>query len=151
MSDSRLHELTNALQPVRRAWVQAATRQLTGIDVSTSLATVILFASRLGRTSHQRALAVELGVNPAALVRLLDHGEAMGLLIRRDAIEDRRSKIIELLPEGQRLAVFIEETLSKLRRDLLGDIPEADVETAIRVLRLIEERAAGWRRDDQEH
>jgi len=148
--DSSLYALTNALQPVRRAWVQAATRQLAGSGLSTSLATVVLLVSRLGAATNQRALALEVGINPAALVRLLDHGEAAGVLVRNDVEGDRRSKVVELLPEGRRLALAMEESLAALRQELLGELPDHDVETATRVLRLLEERSADWLSGNQD-
>lgn len=148
--DASLYALTNALQPVRRAWVQAATQQLAGAGLSISLATVVLFVSRLGAAPHQKALALEVGVNPAALVRLLDQGEAAGLMVRKEAKGDRRSKVIELLPEGKRLAHSMEESLARLRLEMLGNLPVEDVETATRVLRLLEERVAARLRDNQD-
>ncbi|WP_217482586.1 MarR family winged helix-turn-helix transcriptional regulator [Sphingomonas sp. CL5.1] len=148
-SDASLYAFTNSLQPVRRAWTQAAGRVLAGMGLSTSLATVVLLASRLGPHVQQKILALELGINPAALVRLLDQGEAAGVLVRNDVEGDRRSKAIELLPEGRRLAERMERTLAELRRQLLGDVPRAEIDAATRMLRLLEERAARWLRDDR--
>ncbi|QKS01971.1 MarR family transcriptional regulator [Sphingomonas sp. CL5.1] len=119
------------------------------MGLSTSLATVVLLASRLGPHVQQKILALELGINPAALVRLLDQGEAAGVLVRNDVEGDRRSKAIELLPEGRRLAERMERTLAELRRQLLGDVPRAEIDAATRMLRLLEERAARWLRDDR--
>ncbi len=140
--DERLFAFTNALQPVRRAWVQAARRELAATGLSASLASVVLLTSRLGPGVQQKTLALEIGVNPAALVRLLDQGEAAGLLIRSAIEGDRRCKAIDLLPEGKRRAEEMERSLAALRRDLLGDLPVEDVETATRILRLLEDRVA---------
>jgi MarR family transcriptional regulator for hemolysin len=148
-SQSSPYALTNALQPVRRAWVQAAGRVLATTGLSTSLATVVLLVSRLGPRVQQKTLALELGVNPAALVRLLDQGEAAGLLVRSGVEGDRRSKVVDLLPEGETRADLMEHTLAGLRQELLGDLPAEDVETATRVLRLLEERIAAWLQDDR--
>jgi len=148
-SRASLYALTNALQPVRRAWVQAAGRVLAGTGLSTSLATTVLLASRLGPGVSQKTLALELGVTPAALVRLLDQGEAAGLLARKGVDGDRRSNAIDLLAEGHRLAGQMEQTLATLRQDLLGDLPSGDVDTATRVLRLLEERVVAWLHEDR--
>lgn len=146
-----LYALTNALQPVRRAWVQAAGRVLASTGLSTSLATAVLFASRLGPRVQQKTLALELGINPAALVRLLDQGEAAGLLRRSGVEGDRRSKVVDLLAEGQRLADQMELTLAELRQELLGHVSTEEVETATRVLRLLEKRSAASLQDDRTH
>lgn len=147
--DAVLYALTNTLQPVRRAWVQAAGRAIAGTGLSTSLATVVLLTSRLGPRVQQKTLALELGVNPAALVRSLDQGEAAGLLVRSGVESDRRSKVVDVLPQGQRLADGMERALATLRRDLLGDLPVEDVQTTTRVLRLLEERVLSWLQDER--
>jgi MarR family transcriptional regulator, transcriptional regulator for hemolysin len=139
-----LYALTNALQPVRRAWVQAVGRIFASTNVPTPLATAVLLVSRLGPAVKQKDLAVELGVNPAGMVRILDQGEAAGLLVRRSVAGDRRGKVVDLLPQGAQLARQSEEALVALRNELIGDIPSADVELATKVLRLLEERANQW-------
>ncbi|SHK11630.1 MarR family transcriptional regulator, transcriptional regulator for hemolysin [Roseomonas rosea] len=137
---SSLYIFTNAIQPARRAWHQAASAAIEGTGLSISLASVLLFASRLGPGVQQKTLATEVGIDPAAMVRLLDQGEAAALLVRRDVPGDRRSKVIHLLPKGQRLADRLEETLARLREKLLKGIPAEELDTATRVLRLFEER-----------
>jgi hypothetical protein len=48
LSDAALFSLTNALQPVRRSWMQAVGKRLAKGGLSTSLATVVLMTSRFG-------------------------------------------------------------------------------------------------------
>lgn len=134
-----LYALTTALQPVRRAWGQVANRVVEGTGLPTALATAVLIISRLGPNVQQKELAFEIGVNPAALVRVLDQGEALGVLSRTVVEGDRRSKTVDLLPEGHRLAATMEQGLAKLRTEILGGIPIADIETATRVLREMEQ------------
>src|SRR3546814_1400381 len=94
-----LFDLTNAVQPVRRACVQAASVIIADFGLSTSLGTVVILTSRLGPAVPQKELALEVGVNPAALVRTLDRGEAAGLLERNAVSGDRRSNAVSLLPD----------------------------------------------------
>lgn len=143
-ADSALFDLTNALQPVRRAWVQAASTVFVEFGLSTSLGTVVLWTSRLGPAVPQKELALEVGVNPAALVRTLDQGEAAGLLERSAVSGDRRSNRISLLPQGKTLAAAMEQKLAKLRQDLLGSLPPEEIETTKRILRMLEERAQAY-------
>jgi MarR family transcriptional regulator, transcriptional regulator for hemolysin len=144
-----LFALTNALQPVRRAWVQAVGRALSDTGVPTPLATAVLLVARLGSSAHQKDLAAALGVNPAGMVRIIDQGEAAGLLARSSATDDRRAKSVVLLPAGKRLAQQCEDVVVALREELLGDIATADVESATRILRLLEERAQLWVQDNR--
>jgi MarR family transcriptional regulator for hemolysin len=139
-----LYALTTAIQPVRRAWLKATAAALEGSGLSVSLATVVLLVFRHGGGMRQNALAEEVGVNPAALVRTLDQAEAAGLLERQDTPGDRRSKGVHLLPEGERLALIIEADVADLRARLLGDLPQDEVETAARVLRQFEERIGAF-------
>ncbi len=144
VSDSVLFDLTVAVQPTRRAWLQAAGCALAVNGLPIPLATAILLVFRHGSPAPQSMVALEAGVNPAALVRTLDQGEQDGLLKRRDAKEDRRSKLIELTPKGRALAQHIENNLAQLRRQVIGDLPAQDVQTATRVLRHLESRAAAY-------
>ena len=142
--DPAAFDLTCALQPVRRAWRKAAAETVQDADISPSLAAVILMLYRIGTRVQQKILALEVGINAAALVRMLDKGEAVGLLERTDIPEDRRSKAISLLPEGEKLAVKMEEKLVVLRRRLFKDIPPDQIRTAVRVLRTLEENSQAF-------
>ena len=132
-----LFELTNALQPIRRVWVQAVSLALADFGLPASL----ILASRHGdKGVRQNALAEEVGVNPGGMVRILDQAEAANLLERRDSPEDRRIKTIHVMPKGRDLAKKMEKAVTRLRDDLLGDLPSQDIETTTRTLRLFEER-----------
>src|SRR3546814_3802012 len=76
---------------------------------------------RVGLEAHvvegaQHGLALEVGVNPAALVRTLDRGEAAGLLERNAVSGDRRSNAVSLLPKGEKLAKAMERRVADLRQ-----------------------------------
>src|SRR3546814_12667970 len=62
--------------------------------------------------------SLEVGVNPAALVRTLDRGEAAGLLERNAVSGDRRSNAVSLLPKGEKLAKAMERRVADLRREI---------------------------------
>jgi len=141
---SRLFDMTGALQPTRRAWFQAASLAAAGILPSTALATVILLVHRLGPGLQQKTLAAEAGIDPAALVRLVDQGEELAYLSRAPVEGDRRRRSIALLPAGREIAQRMEDALIALRAELLGDLGAAEIETTTRVLRLLETRALAW-------
>ncbi len=140
-SAAALFAFTNALQPVKRAWVQAATLMLADFGLPTSLTTALILVSRQGGKGIMQAeLAEEVGVNPGGMVRILDQAESVGLLIRRDSSEDRRVKTVHVLPKGRELASRMEEAIAELRATLLGDLPAEDIEGATRLLRSFESR-----------
>ncbi|NTX78818.1 MarR family transcriptional regulator [Serratia proteamaculans] len=142
--EKSLYALTNALQPVRRVWKQAATLVIAKTGISMSLATVVVWVHRNPQGINQRDLAEEVGVNPGALVRLLDQAAALGFLERQELPGDRRFKTLLILPAGAELAKKIEAAADKLRVELMHDVPLEDIETATRVLRLFEERASQY-------
>lgn len=96
------------------------------------------------RGINQRDLAEEVGVNPGALVRLLDQAAALGFLERQESAGDRRFKTLRILPAGAELAQKVETAADKLRVELMHDVPLEDIETATRILRLFEERAGHY-------
>ncbi|MFT6218741.1 MAG: MarR family transcriptional regulator for hemolysin [Cycloclasticus pugetii] len=142
--DQHLFDLTNVIQPSRRVWMQTVSTLPFDHGISTSLAIIVLLASRFGPHVQQKTLAIEAGIDAAALVRILDQGEEAGLLVRCDVPNDRRSKAIKLLPKGKRHASKMEATLKDLRFKLMGDVPEEDIETTTRVMRLLEERCQAY-------
>lgn len=109
--------------------------------MSAQLGMIILLVWRLGPNVSQRVLAARTGVTPGTLVSTIDQGERLGLLTRKAVAGDRRLKEIELLPKGKRCALRIEDKLTALRRELLGDVSAEEISVATKVLKLLEERA----------
>lgn len=139
-SQARLFELTNALQPVRRAWLQASAAATSSSGYPFTVAAAIVLLSRMGDGVQQSTLAEAAGVNPAAMLRTLDQAEAAGLCERRDVPHNRRIKAIHLLPQGKALARQVEAQLNRLRAELFDGIEPQEVEIATQVLRTFEER-----------
>ena len=146
--DAKLFELTAAIQPARRAWLQAANIVLTKQGLTIPLATLLVHVARLGGRAPQGFLAQEIGVNPAALVRTLDQGEAAKLLVRHVA-GDRRIRVIELTPKGKEEVQRVEAASAALRRQLLANISASDIETCTRVLRQFETAANEYVKEDR--
>jgi MarR family transcriptional regulator for hemolysin len=142
--EKSLYAFTNALQPTLRVWKQAVAQVIPNSDISTSLATVVILVNRHPQGINQRDLAEEIGVNPGALVRLLDQASARGFLTREEVAEDRRFKTLLILPEGAKLARKIEKAVEKLRMELMHDVRPEDIDTATRILRLFEARASQY-------
>lgn len=138
-------DFTGVLPPVRRIWVQAAGAVLAQFGLPTSLGMAVILINRAGKGgARQSALAEEVGVNPGAMVRILDQGESAGLLERRDSREDRRIKTVHILPKGEDLAREMEQAIAQLRSVILADIPLDELVMATRILRAFERRVGEY-------
>lgn len=85
----------------------------------------------------QRMLGTLTGKSPANITRLLDRLENKGCIIRGPNPEDRRSSLVYLSREGERLKEEVRRLFEGLRDDLVEAISPEDQNTAIRVLRMI--------------
>ncbi|OZI30793.1 hypothetical protein CAL29_22690 [Bordetella genomosp. 10] len=136
--------MTAAVQPARRAWVGAATTVLSHYGFSMSLGLVVLYLKRHGGSAQQKLLAEEIGINAAAMVRVLDQGEEMGVLLRTEHKDNRRSKSVVLSPEGDALAQELGDAMQQLRAELLSDIPVGEIDIAVKVLRRLQASAQAY-------
>lgn len=134
--------LTNAIQPARRAWTQLASQRLQNFGQPLPLAIAVLIAARHADGVQQGSLAQTAGVNPGAIVRTVDQGEEAGLLERRAVPGDRRAKRIYVSPAGAKLATKMEAVITVLRAELFGELTMDEVDTALRVLRVVTERSS---------
>ena len=140
MPDTLLFHFTTSLQPIRRAWFRAVSEALQDHTLTHSQASSIVILHRTPEGMSQTQLGEELGINPGALVRLLDQLEKEALIERRINNENRRAKSIHLLDKGQTLAVSMEATIAQLREHFLADIPREDIALTTQVLRQFETR-----------
>jgi DNA-binding MarR family transcriptional regulator len=72
---------------------------------------------------------------------LLDRLQEDGWIERRGSAEDRRCKIIHLQRRSKAVLDKIFNAAHDLRKELIEDIPKRDLETCIRVLGQIKEKA----------
>ncbi|AKQ55427.1 marR family transcriptional regulator [Bordetella hinzii] len=132
-TDSQLMAMTANLMVLSRAYRSAADKALADFGLSQATAWPVILTGRLGDGVRQGALAEALGVEGPSLVRVLDHLVAAGLLERREDAQDRRAKTVHLTASGQALREQVEGVLVQLRRQIFKDIPEADLDTCLRV------------------
>lgn len=88
-----------------------------------------------GEAANQKALAEELEIETATLVRLIDGLEAQGLIERREVEGDRRAKQVVLTPEGMELAGIVEGMVGDIERDVLSGIAEGEIAAVLGVAR----------------
>jgi MarR family transcriptional regulator for hemolysin len=89
----------------------------------------------------QAEIAARLGVEEPTVVTLLHRLEREAWITRTNSSHDRRCKMVLLGRRAQRVITQINETAQKLRHELLADIPEPDLQTCMRVLARIRDRA----------
>ena len=78
-----------------------------------------------------------MGIEGPSLVRLLDNLSDKGLILRKVDDNDRRSKTIHLSQEADKLLTELDKLAAEARETLLGDIPEKDIQTCIKVFNQI--------------
>ncbi|GAA3077990.1 MarR family transcriptional regulator [Rhizobium viscosum] len=83
----------------------------------------------------QKELADKLELETPTLVRILDTMEGQGFVVRRVAGSDRRAKEIHLTETGRQAAEEFEDFAWDIRNQILAGISEADLRTALAVVR----------------
>jgi len=137
--------ITSSLLQAGSIWRRMAEKALADDGISASRANLLLWVSRSGGGARQVQLADSLGLASQSLVRLLDELNNSGHIERRDDPEDRRAKTVWLTPRGQALADRVELVISALRDKVLGDIGDADIEAAHRLMdAIVKASTDGW-------
>ena len=94
-----------------------------------------------GNKLTQKEIAERMGIEGATLAGLLDRLENDGWVERRDAEHDRRCKTVHLQRRSKAVLEKIFNAAHDLRAELIEDISRRDLETCIRVLAKIREKA----------
>ena len=85
----------------------------------------------------QRELADQVGVEASTLVRHLDELERQGIISRSAVEGDRRANRVLATAKAEPLLKEINKIAATLRAELLGDVPERDLESCVAVLKRI--------------
>lgn len=131
-----------ALPKLQRIYKAAADKAVAPAGVSQTLAFPLVMLSRLGGSGavRQSTLADALGIEAPSLARSLDQLVEAGLAERRDDPADRRAKTLHLTPSGGAARDQIEARLHEMREVLFDGIPDADIDTCLRVFALLGQR-----------
>ena len=108
----------------------------------------VLMCLRREACVTQSALAIELGVEGATVVRLLDGMAKQDLIERRAVDGDRRAKHVVLTPHGAVQAEIVETLAKALRQDVLAGTANADLEAGLRVLDIMARNLRSSSEDD---
>jgi len=137
--------LTGSLLPLARNWRRAVDRALSPYTLSESCGLPLIYLGRSGGGISQSQLADLSGIGGPSLVRIIDKLVAGDLVLRVVDDHDKRLRRLWLTPQGQALAKDMERSLDAMRAEVLADISEADLATALRVITRINSAITGPR------
>jgi MarR family transcriptional regulator, transcriptional regulator for hemolysin len=132
-----LESLTKASRKIRTAFNQ----QVTANGLTYPRARALL---RLARRDcmAQSELAMELELEQATLVRLLDRMEENGIITRRPDLNDRRVKQVSLTAHGREQAAFVQAIGERMRARLFDGLDPEQLRLAVDLLDTLAERVA---------
>jgi DNA-binding MarR family transcriptional regulator len=108
-----------------------ATLALRPVDYS------VLVLVRANPEVNQKRLARALSIDPPNMATLLDHLEARKLVVRKRNPEDKRSQLLLLTPQGQKLCETAEAIVTKLEIDATSALTKDERAQLIRLAQKI--------------
>lgn len=124
-----------------RIWRTKLNQRLKPLGLSQSQWLVLFHLSKSEGDLVQKELAERIGIEAPTLVGILDRMNRDGWVERSPCEGDRRSKNVHLTEQAHSVLETINAEAVAMRRELLGEIPTAELEQCARVLRRIKERA----------
>lgn len=125
-----------------RHWRAIVDAQTSRFGLTAASCRPLFHLGKLGDGVRPKDLAEALDMEPPSLGELIDRLEEQGLVLRRDAPGDRRSKTLHLTREGLAMYRRIEGVVSSVGEGLTSGISDADLEACLRVFAQIERNVA---------
>jgi MarR family transcriptional regulator for hemolysin len=141
MPPPNIDELGLVLFATARAWRTKLDQRLRPLGLSQGKWRTLVQLSLGGDKLTQKEIAERMGIEGPTLAGLLDRLQEDGWIERRGSAEDRRCKIVHLQRRSKAVLDKIFNAAHDLRKELIEDIPRRDLETCIRVLGQIKEKA----------
>src|SRR3954467_10195484 len=141
MPPPNLSELGLVLFGTARAWRTRLDQRLRPLGLSQGKWRTLMHLSQGGDNLTQKAIAERMGIEGATLAGLLNRLQHDGWIERRGSAEDRRCKTVHLQRRSKAVLNKIFNTAHDLRTELIEDISQRDLETCIRVLSKIRDKA----------
>ena len=129
------------LTETARAWRTKLDQRLRPLGLSQGKWTTLVHLAWGGDKLTQKEIANRIGIEEATLAGLLDRLQKDGWIARKTSTEDRRCKTVHLQPRSKKVLSSIFDTAQQLRHELLAGIPQADLQTCMRVLAHIRDQA----------
>ena len=140
MTTSR-EQLGYAIGESARLWRTRLNERLRPLGLSQARWMVLLHLSKRGDGVMQKALAEWIGIEGPTLVRILDRMTEDGWIERRESTTDRRAKTVHLTRQSNAIIKRIDKIAAQLRKEMLADVDDADIEACMRVLQQIKQTA----------
>jgi MarR family transcriptional regulator, transcriptional regulator for hemolysin len=141
MPPPNINELGLILFGTARAWRTRLDQRLRPLGLSQGKWRTLIHLSQGGNKLTQKLIAERMGIEGATLAGLLDRLENDGWVERRGSAADRRCKTVHLQRRSKAVLDKIFNAAHDLRSELIEDISQRDLETCIRVLSKIREKA----------
>jgi MarR family transcriptional regulator for hemolysin len=129
------------LHGTARAWRQKLDQRLKPMGLSQAKWRTLMHLSLAGDALTQTEIAARLGVEEPSVVTLLHRLEREDWITRSNSRRDRRCKMVLLGRRAQRVIGQINSSAETLRDELMAGIPTSDLQTCMKVLARIQERA----------
>lgn len=129
------------LHGTARAWRLKLDERLRPMGLSQAKWRTLMHLSIAPGPLTQSEIASHLGIEEPTLVTLLHRLENDRWVARKNSSHDRRCKTVHLAPRAQRVIEQISDAAFKLRHELLDDIPASELQTCMRVLGRIRQKA----------
>src|SRR5438874_5660464 len=124
-----------------RAWRQKLDERLKPMGLSQAKWRTLMHLSIAREALTQAEIAARLGVEEPTVVALLHRLEREAWITRTNSLHDRRCKMVLLGRRAQRVITQINAAADKLRHELLAGIPRSELQTCIKVLVRISQKA----------
>lgn len=129
------------LHGTARAWRQKLDQRLKPMGLSQAKWRTLMHLSIAGDALTQAEIAARLGVEEPSVVTLLHRLEREDWITRSNSLRDRRCKMVLLGRRAQRIIARINSSAETLRHELMADIPKSQLQTCMKVLAHIRDRA----------
>jgi MarR family transcriptional regulator for hemolysin len=141
MPPPNINELGLILFGTARAWRTKLDQRLRPLGLSQGKWRTLIHLSQGGNKLTQKELAERMGIEGPTMAGLLDRLQGDGWIERRGSAADRRCKTVHLQRGSKAVLNKIFNAAHDLRTELIDDIPQDDLETCLRVLSRIREKA----------
>lgn len=133
---------TDLLEPIR-AVSHAIIHRLTPIVVASGLAPSTFWPLHYldrGKERHPGELARRMGVSAPACTSSIDQLVALGYVVRRPSVDDRRQVVLAVTPKGRRALEAVWRRFDASLGSVLAGFRPEEIEVTARTLREIAER-----------
>jgi len=129
------------LHGTARAWRLKLDERLKPLGMSQAKWRTLLHLSLAEQPVTQAEIAARLGIEEPTLVNILHRLEDAGWVKRSHSQRDRRCKTVTLGRRAHGVIDQIDAAARQLRNELISDVPAAELETCMRVLRIVQAKA----------